>query len=72
MTSFRGVFEVFDAQDPTTAKTIISLIVTFRLSFKTTEAQHLVKEFHNEFVSTCVRKNNKRKTRKLNKGKVQN
>jgi hypothetical protein len=52
MTSFRSVFEVFAAQLPTTAKTIISLIVTFRLSFNTTEAQHLVKVFQNEFLST--------------------
>jgi len=57
--SLRGVFEVLDAQNPTTAKTIISLIVTFRLSFKTTEVQHLVKEFHNEFVRTCTQKKKK-------------
>jgi hypothetical protein len=50
MTSLRGVFEVFAGQTATTAETIISLVVTFRLSFKTTEAQRLVKEIHNEFV----------------------
>jgi len=67
--SLRGVFEVFDAQNPTTAKTVMTLIVTFLLSFKTTEAQHLVKEFHNEFASIWIQKKNKWKTRKLNKGK---